>query len=125
MIPYDKENIHQHKGKYDLIIDIQGNLSFEDFKRMGQRAVMVGFTTIGHMMSVLLKSVFSKFPLAQFTAEANTKDLEILASLVQSKQIKVHIEKTYSYKNIPEAIGYIEAMRTKGKVAMVWEGTDN
>ena len=27
-------------------------------------------------------------------------------------------------KNIPEAIGYIEAMRTKGKVAMVWEGVE-
>jgi len=120
VIPYDKENIHQHKGKYDLIIDTNGNLSHEDFKRMGKRAVMVGFTSIGHMMSVLLKSAFSKFPLAQFTAEANTKDLEILASLIQNKQIKVHIDKTFPYKKIPEAIGYIEAMRTKGKVAMNW-----
>jgi len=122
VIRYDKENIHQHKGKYDLIIDIQGNLSFEDFKRMGQRGVMVGFTTIGHMMSVLLKSVFSKFPLAQFTAEANTKDLDILAALIEREKIKVQIEKTFTYNGIPEAIGYIEAMRTKGKVAMVWEG---
>ncbi|MDP3468823.1 MAG: zinc-binding dehydrogenase [Daejeonella sp.] len=72
------------------------------------------------MMSVLLKSAFSKFPLAQFTAEANTKDLEILASLIQNKQIKVHIDKTFPYKKIPEAIGYIEAMRTKGKVAIIW-----
>lgn len=85
-------------GKYDLIIDTQGNLSFEDFKRMGHSGVMVGFTTIGHMISVLLKSVFSKFPLAQFTAEANTKDLEILASLIQNEKIKVHIEKTFQYK---------------------------
>jgi len=122
VIPYDKENIHEHIGKYDLIIDTQGNLSFKDFKRMGHRGVMVGFTTIGHMMSVLLKSAFSKFPLAQFTAEANTKDLEILASLIQNEKIKVHIEKTFQYKKIPEAIGYIEAMRTKGKVAMVWDG---
>jgi D-arabinose 1-dehydrogenase-like Zn-dependent alcohol dehydrogenase len=41
--------------------------------------------------------------------------------LIQRGKIKVHIEKTYSYKEIPQAIGYIEAMRTKGKVAMVWE----
>lgn len=121
VIPYDTENIHQHKGKYNLIIDTQGNLSFKDFKRMGQRGVMVGFTTIGHMISVLIKSAFSKFPLAQFTAEANTKDLEILASLIENEKIKVHIEHTFPYKKIPEAIGYIEAMRTKGKVAMVWD----
>jgi NADPH:quinone reductase-like Zn-dependent oxidoreductase len=120
VIAYDKENIHQHKGKYNLVIDTHGNLSHKDYKRMGQRGVMIGFTTMGHMIPLLLKSAFSKFPLVQFTAEANTKDLETLASLIQNRKIKVHIEKTYSYKEIPEAINYIEAMRTKGKVAMVW-----
>ncbi|WP_257666493.1 NAD(P)-dependent alcohol dehydrogenase [Parapedobacter tibetensis] len=120
VIAYDQENIHQHKGKYNLIIDTHGNLSHKDYKRMGQRGVMVGFTTMGHMIPLLLKQVFSKFPLVQFTAEANTKDLETLASLIQNGKIKVHIEKTYSYKEIPKAISYIEAMRTKGKVAMVW-----
>lgn len=124
VIAYDKENIHHHDGKYNLIIDTHGNLSHKDFKRMGQRGVMVGFTTMGHMISLLLKRAFSKFPISQFTAEANTKDLETLASLIQNGKIKVHIEKTYSYNNIPEAISYIEAMRTKGKVAMVWENID-
>jgi len=124
VIAYDKENIHQHDGKYNLIIDTHGNLSHKDYKRMGQRGVMVGFTTMGHMVSLLLKGAFSKFPLVQFTAEANTKDLETLASLIQNEKIKVHIEKTYSYKEIPKAINYIEAMHTKGKVAMVWESID-
>lgn len=125
VIPYDKDNIHQNDGSYDLIVDTHGNLSHNDYKRMGQRGVMVGFTTMGHMISLLLKRTFSKFPLVQFTAEANTKDLETLSSLIQIGKIKVHIEKTYSYKEIPEAIKYIEAMHTKGKVAMVWEGVDS
>jgi NADPH:quinone reductase-like Zn-dependent oxidoreductase len=121
VIPHDKENIHQHKGKYNLVIDTHGNLSYEDYKRMGQRGVMVGFTTMEHMISVLLKRTLSKYPLAQFTAEANTKDLETLASLIRNGKIKVHLDKIYSYKEIPEAIKYIENMHTKGKVAMVWE----
>jgi NADPH:quinone reductase-like Zn-dependent oxidoreductase len=121
VIAYDKENIHNHGGKYNLILDTHGNLTFNDYKRMGQRGVMVGFTTIGHMIKVLLKQAFNKFPLIQFTAEANSKDLAILASLIQTGAIKVHIEKTYSYKEIPKAISYIEAMHTKGKVAMVWD----
>jgi NADPH:quinone reductase-like Zn-dependent oxidoreductase len=87
---------------------------------MGQRGVMVGFTTMGHMALLLANSALSKFPLVQFTAEANTKDLTLLASMIQNKKIIVHIEKSFSYKDIPEAINYIEAMRTKGKVAMVW-----
>ncbi|MBU2466146.1 MAG: NAD(P)-dependent alcohol dehydrogenase [Bacteroidetes bacterium] len=125
VIAYDKENIHQHHGKYNLIIDTHGNLSHKDYKRMGQRGVMVGFTTMGQMISVLLSGVFSKFPLIQFTADANTKDLATLASLIQTGAVKVHIDKTYSYKEIPQAISYIEAMHTKGKVVMVWESINS
>jgi NADPH:quinone reductase-like Zn-dependent oxidoreductase len=124
VIEYDKEDIHQHLGKYNLVTDTNGNLDFQDFKRMGQRGVLTGFTTIGHMISVLLKKAFSKFPLTQFTAEANTKDLETLAYLIQERKIKVHIEKIFPYKRLPEAISYIESMRTRGKVAMIWENTD-
>lgn len=125
VIAYDTENIHQHDGKYNLVIDTHGNLFHKDYKRMGQRGVLVGFTTMGHMVPVLFKGVFNKFPLKQFTAEANTKDLETLASLIQNGKVKVHLDKTYSYKKIPEAISYIEAMRTKGKVAMVWQPIEN
>jgi NADPH:quinone reductase-like Zn-dependent oxidoreductase len=122
VIAYDRENIHRHVGKYDLVVDTNGNLDHKDFKRLGQRGVLTGFTTLGHMISVLMPVVFSRFPLKQFTAMANTKDLETLAVLIRDRKIRVHIEKVYSFDQIPEAIGYIEAMRTKGKVAMVWEG---
>src|SRR5690606_37027552 len=114
-IAYDKENIHTHDKKYDLIIDTHGNLFYNDYQRLGQRGVMVGFTTMKHMISLLLKKAFGKFPLAQFTAEANTNDLETLASLVKSGAVQVYIEKTYSYKETPTAISYIEAMHTRGK----------
>jgi NADPH:quinone reductase-like Zn-dependent oxidoreductase len=120
VIAYDKENIHHHHGKYDLIVDTNGNLAHEDFRRMGRRGVMVGFTTMGHMISLLLKKVFSKFPITQFTAEAGTADLETLAVLIRSGKIKVHIEKKYDFSNIPEALAYIENMHTRGKIVMVW-----
>lgn len=119
VVAYDQEDIHRHNGKYDLVIDTHGNLSHADFKRMARRGMVTGFTTMGHMMSVLLKNVFDKIPIGQFTAEANTKDLETLARLVQDGTIKPHIEKTYPFSEIPEAVGYIEAMRTRGKVVMV------
>jgi hypothetical protein len=48
------------------------NVSFtkpKDYKRIGQRGVMVGVTTMGHMISVIINTIFSKFPLPQFTAE--------------------------------------------------------
>jgi len=118
VIAYDKEDIHQHAGQYDLVVDTNGNLTYADYIRMGRRGVMVGFTTMGHMISVLLRKSIRRFPLAQFTAEANTRDLEMLAGLVKEGKLRPHIERTYPFEQIPEAIGYIEAMRTRGKVAM-------
>ena len=121
VIAYDQENIHQHSGKYDLVVDTNGNLNYADYKRMGKRGIMVGFTTLGHMMNVLLKNIFSKFSLRVFTAQANSEDLNTLARLIKEGKVKPHIEKTYPYAEIPEAIAYIESMRTRGKVAIIWD----
>ncbi|MFN8289494.1 MAG: NAD(P)-dependent alcohol dehydrogenase [Chitinophagaceae bacterium] len=124
VIAYDKENIHRHSGKYDLVIDTNGNLSHRDFKRMGRRGVITGFTTMRHMMTVALQKAFSRFPLVQFTASARPEDLQQLAGWVQEGKIRPRIEKIYSWKDIPEAISYIEKMRTRGKVVMLWPDAD-
>lgn len=120
VIAYDTESIHMHQGKYDIVLDTNGNLDFRDFVRLGKRGVITGFTTIGHMIAVMTGKAFGKFPLVQFTAAANATDLETLAAMIRDKRIRVHTDKIYPYDKIPEAVGYIEAMRTRGKVAMVW-----
>jgi len=121
VIAYDKENIHHHAGRYDLVIDANGNLLHSDYKRLGSRGVVVGFTSMKHMIALSLKKLMSKFPLVQFTAQANQKDLQALAALIQEGRLKPYLERIFSHEEIPAAISYIEAMRTKGKVVMVWE----
>lgn len=121
VIPYDRQDIHKQNTQYDLVIDTHGNLTFDDFKRMGKRGILIGFTTLKHLARLLLQSSLSSFSLKQFTAKARTRDLDSLANLIKEDKIKVNIEKIYPYQKIPEAIGYIEKMRTKGKVVMVWK----
>lgn len=120
IIPYDKENIHKHSGQYDLVIDVNGNLTYSDYLRMGQRGVMVGFTSMKHMLSVLFQKTSGTFPLIQFTSVINTNDLNTLAKLIQNQVIKPYINKTYTYQDIPEAITHIETNRVKGKIVMLW-----
>lgn len=69
-------------------------------------------------MNEINQHAFSRFPLAQFTAEAPPRNLKTLAAWIQDRKIKVHIEKTYPYQEIPAAIRHIEALRTRGKVAI-------
>ena len=120
VIPYDQQDIHSHKGNYQLVVDMHGNLTHADYRRMGQRGVAVGFTMMRHMFSVVFRKAFSRFPLVQFTIQANQKDLETLSSMIQSGQVRVHIEKMFAHTALPEAISYIEAMRTRGKVGISW-----
>ncbi len=125
VIAYDKQHIHRHKGSYDLIVDANGNLEYADYKRMGKRGVIIGFTTMGHMISTLIRKAFGSYPLIQFTAAANQHDLQTLATLVAEEKITASIEKVFPYTEIPEAIRYIEAMRTRGKVVMQWLQEDH
>lgn len=122
VIAYDEVSIHQLAGSYDLILDTIGNLYLSDYVRLGRRGVVIGFTTLGHMASVSLKNMVRRYPLIQFTAHANTADLNTLAEMYREGKLRPHIDKEYPYTEIPQAIGYIEAMRTRGKVVMSWEG---
>ncbi|MDO1513567.1 NAD(P)-dependent alcohol dehydrogenase [Maribacter confluentis] len=121
VIAYDKENIQFHNKVYDLVIDAHGNFRHTDYKRLGKRGVIVGFTTMNKMISLLLRKAFSKYPLAQFTAMPNKKDLETLAQLLADKKIDVHIAQEFSYLEIPKAIHILEKKRTRGKLAITWE----
>lgn len=121
VIAYNEDTIHRHQGKYDLVLDTHGNLFYDDFTRMGKRGVVIGFTGMRHMAALMLQGAVGRFSLKEFTAAANTPDLNTLASLVEEGKINVYLEKTFSYLDIPKAIAYIESMRTRGKVGMVWE----
>lgn len=120
VIPYDQVNIHAHNEKYNLVLDNHGNLTFQDFKRMGDRGILIGFTTISRMISVLLKKSIFKYPLIQFTSDDNTKDLETIAHFVKDGKLKVHVDKIYPHTQIPKAMHHIESMHPKGKVVIDW-----
>jgi len=121
VIPYDRVNIHRHNQKYDLVVDVHGNLTYGDFRRMAKRGVVVGFTSLGHIVLLMVKAAFGKLPLVQFTARVTTEDLEVVVSLIKNGQVKVVIDKIFPFNETPEAIRCIEAMRTKGKVAILSE----
>lgn len=121
VIPYDLIKLKDYQEQHDLLLDCYGNLTHQDFKRMSGRGVLIGFTSLGFMMKLLLSNVFSNYPLKQFTAQARSKDLQALAELVESGALKTQIHRVYPAADIPKAIAFIEQMHTPGKVVMRWE----
>ena len=121
IIDYNAVNIHEIESNYDVVMDIHGNLSYADFKRLGSadgRGVLIGFTTMKNMLNVLRGMAFGKFPIKQFTAKANNKDFVEIGNLMASGQLKVQIDRTFPFEKTAEAIAFIEEMHTSGKVSI-------
>jgi NADPH:quinone reductase-like Zn-dependent oxidoreductase len=51
-------------------------------------------------------------------ADANQKDLTVLADMMQSGKVKPVIDRTYKLEQVPDAIRYVEQGHAKGKVVI-------
>jgi NADPH:quinone reductase-like Zn-dependent oxidoreductase len=68
--------------------------------------------------------VLSKFvsqKMGMMMADANQKDLTILADMMQSGTVKPVIDRTYKLSEVPEAIRYLEQGHARGKVVITIE----
>lgn len=118
VVAYDHKPLASHSGQHHLVLDTHGNLGYADFKRLGQRGVAIGFTTLARMLALATLKTIGRHPIAIFTAQPNTADLNTLAQMAEEGKLQPHIEKTYEFAELPAAIAHIEAMRTRGKVAV-------
>ena len=51
-------------------------------------------------------------------ADANQKDLTVLADMMQSGKLKPVIDRTYKLEQVPDAIRYVEQGHARGKVVI-------
>ncbi len=121
VIDYNRVNIHTHSEHFDLTVDVYGNLTYDDFKRFAGEngiGIMIGFTGMGGMMKVMMRSIFGKANIKSFTASAKAEDLKTLSELYTDGKIRTRIEKIYPFEELPEAIAHLEKMHTQGKLAI-------
>ncbi len=70
---------------------------------------------------MIKKLVFSRFvsqEFATFLTKANQADLSTLRELIESGQVTPVIDRTYTLREVPEAIRYLEQGHARGKVAI-------
>jgi len=121
VIDYKKENFAEEGEKYDVILDIAASRSVKDYRRAlktGGVCVVIGFSTIGHMISVLLAGKRDgKGNIGILTA--NNKiggDLLELNKLIEAGKLKAVIDSQYPLEAVSDAIRRVETGHPKGKV---------
>lgn len=134
LIDYTKEDFAKGDQHYDVILDNVGNHSLSEYRRLltpngiyvligGGGANEQGF--LGGLAKALNAAVYSRFvkqKMGMMLADPSTKDLTLLADMVQSGKIKPVIDRTYkSLGEVPEAIRYVEEGHARGKVVITVE----
>jgi NADPH:quinone reductase-like Zn-dependent oxidoreductase len=128
VIDYTKEDFTKSAERYDVMLDNVGNHSLSECRGVltpngkyvligGGGANEQGF--LGGLGKALWAMLFSKFvnqQMGMMMADANQKDLTILAEMMQSGKLKPVIDRTYKLDQVPDAIRYVEQGHARGKV---------
>ena len=128
VIDYTKENFAKSEQRYDVILDNVPNHSLSECRRIltpKGKYVMIGgggpnegrwIGPFGRVIHTLLLSPFISQQMGTMMADANQKDLTVLADMMQSGKVKPVIDRTYKLSEVPQAIRYLEEGHARGKV---------
>ena len=117
---YTKEDFVSGGRQYDVILDVAATRSVKDYRRAlkpGGNGVIVGFSTIRHMLSVSFAGKRDGKKIAILMANnRNAADLLELNKLVEAGKLKAVIDSRYSLDETAEALRRAETGHPKGKI---------
>lgn len=130
VIDYTKQDVTQGDARYDLIVDMvstHGLLEMKKIMTPEGRLIIVGGAGgpdqrwLGPISPVLAAMVLQPFvhqEMKFMLAELNPTDLQYLAGLMESGQLRSTIDKRYPLAQAPDAVAYLETGRARGKVVI-------
>ena len=122
---YKKENYTEDDVEFDVIIDNVGNHSLMANSRVmspAGRFVIVGseqgdwIRPLLRPLAAILVSPFVDQEMVKFIASMRQDDLQTLADMLESGQIRSVIDQRYVLADTAEAIRYSESGRARGKI---------
>jgi len=125
VIDYKKEKFTDSGVEYEIIFDTIGGESIESCKAvLGKKGQFVNINPSGKSISEMITSRFTSLFSSNdrcsttFLAMPVGNHLEEIKQLIESGDIKVVIDKTFTLDHIEESMQYSKLGRTKGKIAI-------
>ena len=128
VIDYTQEDFTTTAHRYDLILDCIGNHSLRAYKRVLNPTGMyvgVGGPTgnwmLGTLAVVIFQLVASRFASQKAVVvlmKPNKEDLTFMQGLLASGKVQPVIDRSYSLRDVPDAISYLEEGHARGKVVI-------
>jgi NADPH:quinone reductase-like Zn-dependent oxidoreductase len=130
VIDYTKGDFTKGDQRYDVMLDNVGNRSLTECRRVltpNGIYVLIGGGganeqgLLGGLAKALNAALLSRFvsqKMGMMMADANQKDLTVLADMMQTGKLKPVIDRTYKLDQVPDAIRYLEQGHARGKVVI-------
>jgi NADPH:quinone reductase-like Zn-dependent oxidoreductase len=125
VVDYMREDFTRSERRYHLVLDIAGNRSWSELKRIladEARLVVVGgpknnrwIGPIGGMVKVRMLSMGGSQSVVSFLAEPDRDDLETLWELLEAGSVTPVIDRRYELGELREALSYLAEGRARGK----------
>jgi NADPH:quinone reductase-like Zn-dependent oxidoreductase len=124
VLDYTQEDLTQIERRYDLILEMGGNHSLAELRRVlrpGGILVPVGSEGGSRWVggrSWIRAMLLSRFvhSLRPLSTKPNQADLKVLGELVKAGKIIPIIDKTYPLSDVGEAMTYLKEGRARGKI---------
>jgi NADPH:quinone reductase-like Zn-dependent oxidoreductase len=126
IVDYTREDFTTPGQSYDLMVDIAGNRTLSEMRRvLAPKATVVGVggpdkgNWIGPLRSMarlLVRSLFVSQTMVPMLTRESKDDLRVLYDLLESGKVTPVIDRTHPFSELPEAIRYLETGHARGKV---------
>ncbi|MFE7440389.1 NAD(P)-dependent alcohol dehydrogenase [Streptomyces chartreusis] len=131
IIDYTQEDFTRGEARYDVVLDLVGNHSLGEFRRvlnpvgtlvLSGGGVYEGGSVVGPMGLFIKRRLVAPFArnhrLLEIAARQSTANLEALRELAESGKIAPVVERTYPLSEAAEAIRYLEVEHARAKVVV-------
>ena len=125
VLDYTQDDFTREGERYDLIADVAGGHSLHALRGVLEpegRLVIVGAhgsrSQLGHLAATWLASRFGKHTVKFFVAQFNKPDLQTLADMLESGQLKPAIDRTYELTEAQDAVRTFGEGHVRGKLVL-------
>jgi NADPH:quinone reductase-like Zn-dependent oxidoreductase len=116
VIDYKKQRFEDHASDLDMVFDlIDGETRERSWKLLRRGGILVSTLTAPSQEKAREVGVRA----LRYTVEADGQELGEVAALVEAGKVRAHIAKTYALEKAAEALAYVEAGHTVGKVVLL------
>ena len=128
VVDYTQEDFAERETRYDFVLDVVGVRSIKTWKRVLQPEgiYLAAGGSVGQLARTLLLGALisrtTKKKIGVLGVNFNKKDIAATLELIESGQISATIDRCFPLQDVPDAMRYLGAEHSRGKVVIVMDG---